>query len=71
MPMPDGLLPPRMRGDALDRQVNFDQSFGIGARSWSVCTIFRDMDQDFYTFAHQIISATLQNLLKDSRGPEV
>ena len=29
MPMPDGLLAPRVRGDALDRQVNFDEAFGI------------------------------------------
>ena len=27
--VPDGLLAPRVRGDALDRQVNFDEAFGI------------------------------------------
>jgi len=29
MPMPDGFLAPRVRGDALDRQVHFDETFGI------------------------------------------
>jgi hypothetical protein len=27
--MPDGLLAPRVRGDALDGQVNFDEAFGV------------------------------------------
>ena len=30
MPMPDGFLAPRVRGDALDGQVNFDEAFGVG-----------------------------------------
>jgi hypothetical protein len=29
MPVPDGFLAPRVRGDALDRQVNFDEAFGV------------------------------------------
>ena len=30
VPMPNRFLPPRMRRDALDRQVNFDEALGIG-----------------------------------------
>ena len=29
VPVPDGLFPPRVRRDALDRQINFDEAFGI------------------------------------------
>jgi len=30
MPVPDGFLAPRVRGDALDGQVNLDEAFGVG-----------------------------------------
>jgi hypothetical protein len=33
VPMPDGLLPPRVRGDALDRQINFNEAFWVGKHS--------------------------------------
>ena len=29
VPMPNRLLPPRVRRDALDGQVNFDEAFGV------------------------------------------
>ena len=35
VPMPDRLLPPRMGGDALDGQVNFDEALGVVHRGKS------------------------------------
>ena len=36
VPVPDGLLPPRVRRDALDGQVNFDEAAGVGHRIYDL-----------------------------------
>jgi hypothetical protein len=41
--MPDGLLPARVCRDALDRQVNFDEAFGVGIGHLLVCNLINNI----------------------------
>src|SRR5205823_423667 len=50
--VPDGLLPPRVRRDTLDRQINFDEAFGIcchyfkAAFNWFTSEVLSNSETD-------------------------
>ena len=69
VPMPNGFLPPRMRRDALNREVHFNEVFGISQSDFAGVRAAFDFDEAFRIGIHLPIIALACSEISLHGGP--